>query len=93
MADNEEKGPQGSRGRSRKASENTDVIIQVSCTWWLGPWWVEEMERRRWVLHVLWESPLELWAPWVWEVRNHTFPEMMKTGGVTNLVNICELPM
>lgn len=89
----EEKGPQGSRSRSRKASEDTDVIIQVSSTWWLGLWWVEEMERSGWVLHILWENPHELWAPWVWEVRNQIFPEMMKTEGATSLVNICELPM
>lgn len=56
----EEKGPQGSRGRSRKASENSDVIIQVISTWWLGQWWVEEMERRGWVLHVLWKNSYDL---------------------------------
>lgn len=89
----EEKAPQGSRGRSRKAKEDTDVIIQVSSTWWLGPKWVEEMERRGWVLHVLWENPHELCAPWAWEVRNHIFPEMMKTRGAISLVNICELPV
>lgn len=39
----EEKGPQGSRSRSRKASEDTDVIIQVAARGGLdcGGW-------RRW---------------------------------------------
>lgn len=60
-----EKGPEGSRGRSRKVSEEADVVVQVSGKWWRGPWWVE-MERREWILRAPQkESPREFLVHWM----------------------------